>query len=148
MDKSVHEVSKILLDVMDKVAEISGASGEGGQLEPGGMKSNADMFDTTAASSSTSSSSSSSSTASSPAPGQSGHGGGARERDHSEYLVLREDYSHRPRKGSHFYCLRTLQTLCYTPIKCWSKSMTFRVPGMDWAECPWADPDDSLFVNY
>ena len=117
MDKSVHEVSKILLDVMDKVAEISGASGEGGHLEPGGMKSNADMFDTTAASTSTSTTSSSA--ASSPAPGQSGHGGGARERDHSEYLVLREDYSHRPRKGSHFYCLRTLQTLCYTPIKCW-----------------------------
>ena len=115
MDKSVHEVSKILLDVMDKVAEISGASNEGGQLEPGGMKSNADMFDTTAASTSTSTTSSSA--ASSPAPGQSGHGGGAR--DHSEYLVLREDYSHRPRKGSHFYCLRTLQTLCYTPIKCW-----------------------------
>ena len=113
MDISVYEVSKILLDVMDKVAEISGASGEGGQLEPGGMKSNADMFDTTAASTSTTSSSSA---ASSPAPG---HGGGARERDHSEYLVLREDYSHRPRKGSHFYCLRTLQTLCYTPIKCW-----------------------------
>ena len=96
MDKSVHEVSKILLDVMDKVAEISGASGEGGQLEPGGMKSNADMFDTTAASS-------------------TGHGGGPRERDHSEYLVLREDYSHRPRKGSHFYCpLRTLQTVDVT----------------------------------
>ena len=104
MDKSVHEVSKILLDVMDKVAEISGASGEGGQLEPGGMKSNADMFDTTAASSS--------SAASSTVPG---HGGGARERDHSEYLVLREDYSHRPRKGSHFYCpLRTLQTVDVT----------------------------------
>ena len=105
MDKSVHEVSKILLDVMDKVAEISGASGEGGQLEPGGMKSNADMFDTTAASST-------SSAASSPVPG---HGGGPRERDHSEYLVLREDYSHRPRKGSHFYCpLRTLQTVDVT----------------------------------
>ena len=100
----MHEVSKILLDVMDKVAEISGASGEGGQLEPGGMKSNADMFDTTAASSS--------SAASSPVPG---HGGGARERDHSEYLVLRRDYSHRPRKGSHFYCpLRTLQTVDVT----------------------------------
>ena len=106
MDKSVHEVSKILLDVMDKVAEISGASGEGGQLEPGGMKSNADMFDTTAASSTSSSS------ASSPVPG---HGGGPRERDHSEYLVLRRDYSHRPRKGSHFYCpLRTLQTVDVT----------------------------------
>ena len=105
MDKSVHEVSKILLDVMDKVAEISGASGEGGQLEPGGMKSNADMFDTTAASCN-------SSAAWSPA---TGHGGGARERDHSEYLVLREDYSHRPRKGSHFYCpLRTLQTVDVT----------------------------------
>ena len=104
MDKSVHEVSKILLDVMDKVAEISGASGEGGQLEPGGMKSNADMFDTTAASSTSS--------ASSPVPG---HGGGPRERDHSEYLVLREDYSHRPRKGSHFYCpLKTLQTVDVT----------------------------------
>ena len=103
MDKSVHEVSKILLDVMDKVAEISGASGEGGQLEPGGMKSNADMFDTTAASSTS---------ASSPVPG---HGGGPRERDHSEYLVLRRDYSHRPRKGSHFYCpLRTLQTVDVT----------------------------------
>ena len=103
MDKSVHEVSKILLDVMDKVAEISGASGEGGQLEPGGMKSNADMFDTTAASSNS---------ASSPVPG---HGGGPRERDHSEYLVLRKDYSHRPRKGSHFYCpLRTLQTVDVT----------------------------------
>lgn len=100
MDKSVHEVSKILLDVMDKVAEISGASGEGGQLEPGGMKSNADMFDTTAASST------------SPVPG---HGGGPRERDHSEYLVLRRDYSHRPRKGSHFYCpLKTLQTVDVT----------------------------------
>ena len=100
----MHEVSKILLDVMDKVAEISGASGEVGQLEPGGMKSNADMFDTTAASSSSS--------ASSPVPG---HGGGPRERDHSEYLVLREDYSHRPRKGSHFYCpLRTLQTVDVT----------------------------------
>ena len=104
MDKSVHDVSKILLDVMDKVAEISGASGEGGHLEPGGMKSNADMFDTTAASSSSS--------ASSPVPG---HGGGPRERDHSEYLVLRRDYSHRPRKGSHFYCpLRTLQTVDVT----------------------------------
>ena len=104
MDKSVHEVSKILLDVMDKVAEISGASGEGGQLEPGGMKSNADMFDTTAASSSSS--------ASSPVPG---HGGGPRERDHSEYLVLRKDYSHRPRKGSHFYCpLKTPQTVDVT----------------------------------
>ena len=141
----MHEVSKILLDVMDKVAEISGASGEGGQLEPGGMKSNADMFDTTAASTSTSTTSSSSA-ASSPAPG---HGGGARERDHSEYLVLREDYSHRPRKGSHFYCLRNLQTFDVTlPLDVGSKSMTFRVPGMDWAECPWADPDDSLFVNY
>ena len=104
MDKSVHEVSKILLDVMDKVAEISGASGEGGQLEPGGMKSNADMFDTTAASSTSS--------ASSSVPG---HGGGPRERDHSEYLVLRRDYSHRPRKGSHFYCpLKTLQTVDVT----------------------------------
>ena len=104
----MHEVSKILLDVMDKVAEISGASGEGGQLEPGGMKSNADMFDTTAASST------SSSAASSPVPG---HGGGPRERDHSEYLVLRRDYSHRPRKGSHFYCpLRTLQTVVFTVL--------------------------------
>jgi len=33
-----------------------------------------------------------------------------------KYLELKEDYSHRP---------------C--------------VPGMDWAECEWADPDDSLF---
>ena len=39
-------------------------------------------------------------------------------RDHSEYLWLDKDYSHRP-----------------------------RVPGMDWAECPWADPDDSLFPS-
>ena len=33
-----------------------------------------------------------------------------------KYLALREDYSNRP-----------------------------NVPGMDWAECEWADPDDSLF---
>ena len=38
-----------------------------------------------------------------------------KHRDHSEYLVLEQDYSHRP-----------------------------RVRGMDWAECPWAHPDDSL----
>lgn len=39
-------------------------------------------------------------------------------RDQSEYLKLEKDYSHRP-----------------------------RVPGMDWAECPWAHPDDSLFPS-
>ena len=43
---------------------------------------------------------------------------GSKHRDHSEYLQLEKDYSHRP-----------------------------RVPGMDWAECPWAHPDDSLFPS-
>ena len=42
----------------------------------------------------------------------------SKHRDHSEYLKLEKDYSHRP-----------------------------RVPGMDWAECPWAHPDDSLFTS-
>ena len=41
-----------------------------------------------------------------------------KHRDHSEYLKLEQDYSHRP-----------------------------RVWGMDWAECPWAHPDDSLFPS-
>ena len=40
------------------------------------------------------------------------------DRDHSQYTKLDQDYSHRP-----------------------------RVPGMDWAECPWAHPDDSLFPS-
>ena len=38
-----------------------------------------------------------------------------KHRDHREYLALEQDYSHRP-----------------------------NVKGMDWAECPWAHPDDSL----
>ena len=42
----------------------------------------------------------------------------SKHRDHSEFLKLEKDYSHRP-----------------------------RVPGMDWAECPWANPDDSLLPS-
>ena len=38
-----------------------------------------------------------------------------KSRNHAEYLVLKSDYSHRP-----------------------------NVEGMDWANCSWADPDDSL----
>ena len=41
-----------------------------------------------------------------------------KERDHSEYIKLEKDYSHRP-----------------------------NVRGMDWAECPWAHPDQSLFPS-
>ena len=43
---------------------------------------------------------------------------GQKNRNHEEYLLLKSDYSHRP-----------------------------NVEGMDWADCSWADPDDSLYPD-